>query len=97
MRIMVKFFLQGVLSVLFGLDSTLVASSEAIIDAIKEVLESRGLTCSRAEIVKMHVKPNPASPCPSKDASPFLFFFALIAFPNSLFLRKDWIIAPYEV
>jgi len=40
MRVLVKFSLQGVSAVLFDLDSRLVASSEAIIDAIKEVLES---------------------------------------------------------
>ncbi len=50
---MVKFRLRGVKAVLFDLDGTLVDSSEAIINAVEKVLESRGLTCNRADVSRM--------------------------------------------
>jgi len=53
MRALVKFRLRGVKAVLFDLDGTLVDSSEAIINAVEKVLESRGLTCNRANVAGM--------------------------------------------
>lgn len=53
MRALVKFRLRGVKAVLFDLDGTLVDSSEAIINAVEKVLESRGLTCNRADVSRM--------------------------------------------
>lgn len=45
--------LQGVKAILFDLDGTLVDSSEAIVSTVEKALESRGLKCESAEVVKM--------------------------------------------
>jgi len=50
---MVELRLQGVKAVLFDLDGTLVDSLKAIVKAVEKVLESRGLKCDSAKIVKM--------------------------------------------
>ena len=50
---MVKLRLQNVKAVLFDLDGTLVESSEAIIDTVEKVLESKGLKCNRADVAGM--------------------------------------------
>ena len=53
MRALVKLRLEGVKAVLFDLDGTPVDSSEAIVNAIERVLESRGLICNRADVARM--------------------------------------------
>jgi phosphoglycolate phosphatase len=53
MRALFKLRLKGVKAVLFDLDGTLVDSSEAITNAVEKVLESKGLTCKRAEVTRM--------------------------------------------
>ena len=50
---MVKLRLQNIKAVLFDLDGTLVDSSEAIIDTVEKVLESKGLKCNRADVAGM--------------------------------------------
>ena len=45
--------LQGVKAVLFDLDGTLVDSSKAVVSAVEKALESRGLKCDGAKVVKM--------------------------------------------
>jgi pyrophosphatase PpaX len=45
--------LRGVKAVLFDLDGTLVDSLEAIVNAVEKTLESRGLKCDSAKVVKM--------------------------------------------
>jgi 2-phosphoglycolate phosphatase len=50
MRALVTLHLQGVKAVLFDLDGTLVDSSEAIINAVEKALESKEITCKRAEV-----------------------------------------------
>jgi len=45
--------LQGIKAVLFDLDGTLVDSLEAIVNAVEKALESRGLKCDSAKVVKM--------------------------------------------
>lgn len=45
--------MQNVKAVLFDLDGTLVDSSQAIIDAVEKVLESKRLTCNRAKVARM--------------------------------------------
>jgi pyrophosphatase PpaX len=45
--------LQGVKAILFDLDGTLVDSSQAIVRAVEEALESRGLKCDSVQVVKI--------------------------------------------
>ena len=50
---MIDLRLRGAKAVLFDLDGTLQDSSQAIMDAVENVLESRGLICNRARVAGM--------------------------------------------